>query len=145
MRFDGSCTPPSICVYSVDRNFENFCTFMYESRETLRRDTRASMRSNWREGRKKKKKKGRNWIFDGKFRWFHRGSIRSRVSLDEYPFTISPIFHSSITCLVRSIGLVFAYDDILDRENAIRFFFLFFLLLTFGVPLKKEERNRDKD
>lgn len=27
--------------------------------ETLRRDTRVSMRSNWREGREKKKKKGR--------------------------------------------------------------------------------------
>lgn len=144
MRFDGSCTPASICVYSVDRNFENFCTFMYESRETLRRDTRASMRSNWREGRKKKKKKEGTGFSMGNFDGFI--AVRfDRVSLDEYPFTISPIFHSSITCLVRSIGLVFAYDDILDRENTIRFFFLFFLLLTFGVPLKKEERNRDKD
>lgn len=79
--------------------------------ETLRRDTRVSMRSNWREGREKKKKKeGENWI-RGKFRWFYRGSIRSRASLDVYPFTTSPIFHSSITYVSHPIDRFSFHDD----------------------------------
>lgn len=78
--------------------------------ETLRRDTRASMRSNWREGREKKKKKGRkeldSWEISMVLSRFD--SIRS---LDDYPFTISPIFHSSITYVSHPIDRFSFHDD----------------------------------
>lgn len=67
-------------------------------------------------------------------------SIPGRVSL--YDIADFPLEHNVSRPIDRTRFRVRRY---IDRENTIGFFFLFFLLLTFGVPLKKEERNRDKD
>lgn len=119
---------PSICVYSVDRNFD-FSIFLcvaYESRETLRIIFRARW-SNWRE----RKKKGKGTGFVGNFDGFI-GSIRSRVSL----YVDFPFEHNS-----RPIDRIRVSKRILiEREYDT----IFLSSFTFGVPLIRREKQRQR-
>lgn len=113
---------PSICVYSVDRNFD-FSIFLcvaYESRETLRIIFRARW-SNWRE-RKKKGKELDSWEIS---------MVLSIRSDRDFPFE-----HNS-----RPIDRIRVSKRILiEREYDT----IFLSSFTFGVPLIRREKQRQR-